>query len=536
MRSSAKPILAVAVYILLWLLLHSVFQYLLDSDATAYLTIAEQAAKGNWQRSVNGLWSPLNGWLLVPFIKMGFQPWMIAKVLNAVVGGVVLLLAYKLIVRFDEKTKIAPYLLWVLPVVLVYYAYYQIFGDLMQVAFALGYFLLLTSKGFFGSWPKIISASILMGIGFYAKAYSLPFFILHFSACLFFAWRQNEISLGRALQSALVAFATIVLLVLPWSFQLQEKYGEFSLTGFAGKLNMSWYINSGKSFKSDIDLIIPPVYDDAVSFWEDPYLTQEGLVSPTTSSHHFKRWVLRVGHTTLTYLLCTMRISIFYLPFLLMGLFALYKRKHKNLKATYILLGIFILPLGYLMMHIETRYIWLSTFLMMAYGAWFIQGKLDASKSKNWMWMLFAISFLIYPIYNGYQMRYKNKELFDLADELNTKGFEGKFVSNPSAEGDLWVVAYLTKTQNYTIEQSRFVNEDLIAEMQGFGVENFLYFKEGKGQLNMQPEIEEGVELILTKESIASAADSIGHFVLEDSLSALPAQWYRLKSGLSPKP
>ena len=70
--------ISLAIYILLWNLAFPYFQYLMDADAVGYLTVADRVANNDWHRSINGLWSPLNSWLLVPFIKKGMDGFTVA--------------------------------------------------------------------------------------------------------------------------------------------------------------------------------------------------------------------------------------------------------------------------------------------------------------------------------------------------------------------------------------------------------------------------------------------------------------------------
>ena len=85
-------VFSLAFYLVLWLVLNPILGYMLDSDCVAYLTLAERFAKGQYFESINGLWSPLNGWMMAPFIKSGFNSWTIAKTMNCFVGAVVLVL------------------------------------------------------------------------------------------------------------------------------------------------------------------------------------------------------------------------------------------------------------------------------------------------------------------------------------------------------------------------------------------------------------------------------------------------------------
>ncbi len=472
--------IALLLYCILWSVVHPLYTYLLDSDATAYLTIAERMARGEYLQSINGLWSPLNCWLMVPFLKLGANAWLVAKGLNAFFAAVLLAQAFYLFKKLKFNSFALRVLTFTLVPILVMYAYYQIFGDVLQLIFALAYVHLFITKDFLLQRKYVLLAAIIMGVGFYAKAYSFIFFGAHFTIIAFIAWRKSTALRKEVLVNYVLGIVTIVAVVLPWSFQLEKKYGAFSLTGHAGKLNMSWYINSGKTFKPEIDLLIPPPYDDSPSFWEDPYVSQGQLSTPLSSGHHFYRWVLRVGHTCIMALKCVTQISLGFILIVLLLLYSFYKRNDIPEPYLSILLALIILPLGYLAMHIETRYIWLSTFLLMPLGMYLINTKVVLEKRPLFI-LLFAFSFLPFLIKDYVQLAGKNKELFEMAEELKANDISGKIATNINDEGSFWVVSYLAGLNNYTIEQSDYSLQELANEMKRYDVKHYIHYPDQGG-------------------------------------------------------
>jgi hypothetical protein len=283
----------------------------------------------------------------------------------------------------------------------------------------------------------------------------------------------------------IVGVACAVLVVLPWTFALHQKYHQWSLTGFAGKLNMSWYINSGKTFKDDIILLIPPTYNDSPSFWEDPYVSQGVLSSPTSSFAHFVKWIARVVHTTLISITCFTEISFFSLAILLIGIFYFFFRQKEKLvedeKYEIILCTIILLPLGYLMMHIETRYIWLNTFLLMIVAVKIVEINMSWLQHKLLYVVTISIvlsSFITFPIIQFEQLKFKNKNLFDFSEELKSHSIKGKFTSNITDAGQLWVVAYLTGSQFYTIEKTDYTLSELKNEIVRYDLDYYFLYTE----------------------------------------------------------
>ncbi len=490
------PLLAsLLLYAILWFVMGPVLGYNLDSDCVAYLTIAKRMANGEYLGSINGLWSPLNSALLAIFIRMGFDAWEMAKILNCIFGAIVLIQSFFLFRFFAVKRNFLWLLLPSLAVAMVQFVYFQMFGDILQLIFVLFYLFVVLVKREEGiGIGQGIFGGIIMGLAFYAKAYSFFFFVMHFMATLFWFVYQQRMLWRKAMVVYLVGICAAIAIIVPWTIALHQKYHVWSLNGFAGKLNMSWYINSGKSFHSSIKLLIPPTYSDSPSFWEDPYLTQGPLDGPFTSTHHFVKWVMRVVHTLIVCIFCFQEISFLGLALCLIALFYyfFYHKKrgatNQHFQAQLLIITIFVLPLGYVMMHIETRYIWLNVPLLMLLGALILQEEAFAISSKfvrQCLQLIVAFSFLIFPIYQMENLKYKNKDLFETAERLNADSIRGRFTSNTNDAGRMWVIAYLTGSTYYTIEKSEYSPAELRSEMKRYQVK-YYFFESGNGS----PEIE----------------------------------------------
>ena len=59
-------------------------------DGLNYIAIAELYAAGQWAAAINGYWSPAFSILLAPFVAVGFDGIMAIKLLNILIGFVLL--------------------------------------------------------------------------------------------------------------------------------------------------------------------------------------------------------------------------------------------------------------------------------------------------------------------------------------------------------------------------------------------------------------------------------------------------------------
>lgn len=482
------------IYVALWYIIHPILGYMLDSDGVAYLTIARRVAEGDYLRSINGLWSPLNSWLLVPFIQKGYEAFIISKYLNLLIGAILIVQSYLLFKRFSSSFFYISLFSACLAVAMVYFTFFQLYGDLLQIIFVLAYLHILLFK--IKASPMLYSmiCGIIMGLGFYAKAYSFPFFVLHFSVIHFYWYLVGTENKTRIVKNIILGTLTTILVVLPWTLALHKKYDVWSITGLAGKLNMSWNINSAKTFQDSIQLLIPPTYDDSPSFWEDPYLSQGELSNPLSSSTHFIKWGARVVHTVLVYTQCMNEISPFGLAILFIAVWYFFFRNinidEDSSLIHVIILTALLLPVGFLAMHIETRYIWLNVILLMLITIKLLEkSSWKRSVLKNIAVVIVALSFITYPIYAVEQLKYKNKDLFDMAATFREFGIKGRFTSNISEEGRMWVVAYLTHNSYYTIERTEFSEKELLKEMKKYQVDYFvLEINKLTQSLNLSPD------------------------------------------------
>jgi hypothetical protein len=308
------------------------------------------------------------------------------------------------------------------------------------------------------------------------------------------------------LKNIVVAVVVCVLLMLPWSLQLSAKYGGFNFMGNSGKLNMSWYLMSCKEYKDEIKVLIPPTYNDSPSFWEDPSASQAPLHSPFESAQTlFLRWPARIVHTCMVAVQCCSEISFALLGGLLISALV-YLRKQKHQQLNFVLLAALCTPLGYLAMHIETRYIWLTGLCGIIVIARLLEDYLQ-QKYRTMVISVFALSLLLYPIYHMQKLYDTGKRNFELSTQMLNKNIKhAKFMSNVRDAGGMWAAAYLSGNQYYTIDNFNFTAQELSAEILRYGIQ---YYVEDKAFTTA------GFELALPNVTAQLVAESADHKIYQ---------------------
>src|SRR6185312_696097 len=94
------------LYTVAFFILFPYNRFNIDADGIAYIQEARQYVWGNYFTALNGCWSPLISWILIPFLKLGIDPVLCCKYINGVLGAASLFSFYSLTQKFYINSKI----------------------------------------------------------------------------------------------------------------------------------------------------------------------------------------------------------------------------------------------------------------------------------------------------------------------------------------------------------------------------------------------------------------------------------------------
>ncbi len=474
---------AATVYTILFFLLLPLYQYVLDIDAISYIHVAERFAKGEYYYSINGYWSPLISWILVPFIKAGFDPVLSAKYINGLLGLLTLLNSCALIEKFhihDALKRIIPFILAIL---FLSYSFYELCADLLQLFIFIIYLNVLFSKNFIRNNNKIFFAGILGAISYYAKAYNFPFFILHFAIVVFILVKKNYSGniANLFLSKVAIGFVAFFLVTAPYVAVLTHKYGSVRINN-AGKLNTSWFLE--RSISDSRKLVTAPPFSDATSAWDEPTYSQEKYYTPFTSVKHFSRQIKLFISNSIKLSELVNQISIFAMLILVGFLVYLFSKKQQAESAEWLLLLTTLLyPSGYLLIFVEWRYIWLLPITLLIMSSILLSYVLEKNYlSKNFFILIafiFSASFMLQPINEMQDLANNNKDVYEIATIFKQKKIKGNFFLQyksfePYAKAV--VLCYLTDSKIYGPRLLDYNFKELIDAAGKYNINYYLYF------------------------------------------------------------
>ncbi len=475
--------ISILLYLIAFVLLFPCYRYNLDVDATGYINAARQLAAGNIANGINGFWSPLSSWLLVPFIKLGVDPVFACKCINALLGVFSIVVMDSLSAKMMMEEKIRRVLLITVIPILLYYSFFELCADFLLVFLLLNYLNLASSRDFIVSKKKLILCGLIGARSYYAKNYAFYFITIHFALTLLILLKGERKWLSRYFKSLCIFLSVILLLVVPWWIVISNKYGGFT-TGNAGKSNLTWQLLPVKDQQRV--LITPPSYNGGSSNWDDPSYRGKVHVSPFSDKETFLKQLRIIGYNTKELALIWLKFSIFSIILLLIAFYLLWIRGSTfkaNQNHKILLLLIAILPLGYLPLIIQPRYIWATEIGILLLAGICITALYAIGRLSKRILLPLAVilcaSFIYYPISVLWQKRNKGIEENKIATALDQNNIHGKMMSNWRESGlksRTQVICFLNGDQCYGPGTADFSDEEILQAIKDYHIDYYLFY------------------------------------------------------------
>jgi|GEM_PF-341340 len=459
------------------------YQYYLDPDAVAYLTLAKRYAAGQYTVAVNGYWSPWAVWLTAFCIGQNMAPFAAAIFVNAL-AGFGFLWASQLLFRTFNISRTAQYVLqFNLVFFLVYAVFWQSFDDLWACFFLLLVLRLLLHREFLEKPLLWVLTGMLGALAYLSKSYSLPFFVLEILVTGYYLNRSFDRKY-RWLKMAGVTILTMLAFSFPWLYALHEKYGFWS-TGSAGALNLSWYLTGHPYWKEGISILLPPVYPDSPSYWEDPFVVNGALPYFWHTPKLFLLQLIRIGYHFLQLIQSFNELSAFFLLLFLSAIAIVFYppiRQRADRQLVVLCLSMVLFPLGYILINFESRYLWYLLPPGMVIGAILLDKLIEKWQPGKatilLLWLVFAVTFLVQPMLGLKTMYRVGTPEYRQAAQLKAAGVQGSFTSNiPSGPEtqQLLRLAYFSGNPYYTLPFPA-TRQELLQDMRRYKVRYYFHF------------------------------------------------------------
>jgi hypothetical protein len=384
------------------------FKYLIDPDVTSYISVAQKYLKGDYAHAINGHWSPLVSWLAVPLLLLQIRPVLAFMLVSIVVGGVTLVGINLLMhavgirdrIRFLYSVSLSPLIAW--------YALTEGNPDLLSLCVLVYYLYLMMREDFKTNKYRGIVAGLLGAVAYLSKSYNFYFFLLHFTCFNFLYWRSSRDTSQR--RTVMInAFSGVLVFFLIsgiWIGLLTNKYHTLTVST-AGDYNFS-YIRPGSPGQAvDAGGLMPPPNRTAFSAWEDPTYIEKVTWSPFQSKRDFYYFIEHTARNAATYLLYIKRKPVVFFTIVAFIVLLIPLRvKFLDNKPFYLFLTTLLQPIGYLLLYVEERYVWIDIVIFYILSAFIIDlmwRKMDVIKIRKVVFVSIICGYMaIWPIASFY--------------------------------------------------------------------------------------------------------------------------------------
>ncbi|MHB1305669.1 MAG: hypothetical protein ACYC23_01150 [Limisphaerales bacterium] len=278
-------ILGVQVLLLAWAAVAN--RHLLNTDAVAYLRLAEYYANGSLDLAVSGYWGPLLSWLVAGMMSLGVPALIAARVVMAASALGFAGACHFLLSRLNIPGGLVRGGTALAALATVPWSVAQISPDLLQgalVLMALG--CVLSSR-----WPTspqlAVASGFWWGLAYLGKAIALPWGAATMVTVAAIRWFRIPAARRTVGVNGALALGSLLVVVLPWVVVLTLKYGwpTFSTSAriahaIAGPSDADRYHPFARTFHQ------PAV--GRVTAWEDPSLMPYRHWSPWEGGEAFR--------------------------------------------------------------------------------------------------------------------------------------------------------------------------------------------------------------------------------------------------------
>lgn len=208
----------------------------IDNDGVSYLRLAGYYAQGHLAQAINGYWSPLLPWLMALLIKIGVGPMAAARAVILAAGCALTIGGFLLFGRLGLSRLPQLAATACVAAMAVANSVRTLSPDLLVTAIFTFYFWLSLDPDLLKRRGRAFKCGLVAGVGYLAKTYALPFFVLHFSVVVLLQARLKGDSSTRQVLGAIgLGVAGAALLALPWAATISVKYGRPTV-GMAGAI------------------------------------------------------------------------------------------------------------------------------------------------------------------------------------------------------------------------------------------------------------------------------------------------------------
>ncbi len=466
------------------LLVHN-YLFILNTDGISYIHIAQNYVNDRFFYAVNGYWSPMYSWLLIPFLMIWqgkLEILFSIKLLNLLIGCLTFLGVYLIIdkLNFNIKLKIAT--LIILIPNLLFFAFYKTTPDLLVLTLLIFYLNILLNSEYLHNLRMGVLAGFFGAIAFLSKSYVFFFFLVHFAVVNIDYWLKYKENRKIITKNCILGLLVFLCISGVWVGLISVKYDKFTI-GTSGTYNYDVFGPERQGHPTYYEGLMSPYDQYATSVWDDPSYTEVQNWSPFSSYNNFYYQLQMVYNNMLETFKIIESFSILSIFIIILAIFLLYKssnQTYKN-KLRLFLLTVFIYSVGYCFIFVEARYLWFIDILLIVLGLFITKILIEECVFNKAfsviLILLLSWSFILYPVFGLYDVSGDGIEIYNLAENLNKYDIQGTNIAASSADWrDSLILSYYLDTKYYGLTKLNSSEKEISEELHKNNIEYYIWW------------------------------------------------------------
>jgi len=441
-KDKQNLILVLLLYLFFSAILFSNFKYIINSDGIAYISIAKSYLSGNIHQAINGYWSPLYSWLLMPFIAIwpgNLENVISTKILAIIIGLFTLIGIYLILNLLKFSNLLKTIILLALIPFMLYFTFNYITPDLLVVCILLYYLNFLMDDKYRKSKYMGLITGLWGALAFLSKSYVFFFFLIHFILTNLYYIKKFPMDGSTIKKNLLLGLSVFLIISGIWAGVISEKYGVVTI-GTTGSYN---YALVGPESDGHLMLyqgLISPPNEFSVSSWEDPSYYQVKKWNPLESKSNFIHQIKVLLNNIWQMILISLYLLFVPLFIISLALFLLLRSKRTSVKNNiiFILGSIILYTSGYIFIWVEDRYLWFILILTFILGFYILNILYDDNFIKKNLYkslfVILVISLAFFPLLSLSNYAGASSGFYETSVDLRSHGINGKIASNAKWE------------------------------------------------------------------------------------------------------
>ncbi|KAF5078616.1 hypothetical protein DSECCO2_138960 [anaerobic digester metagenome] len=444
--------------------------------------------RGDWENAINGCWSPLFSWLLIPFllfVKTPLYASFVARTISLIAGFFILIgvddLSKKLGIERIFKLLI---LFTSIPITLSF-AFGDITPDLLVTCLVIYYLIIIFDPNYSNKLSNGFFCGIIGATAYLAKSYAFAFFIVHFILFnLIYYFKENsKVRKKNVMKNFFLGISIFFVISGVWIGTISDKYGELNL-GTAVEYNHDLVGPESQGHPMHYQGLLKPSNKNAVSAWEDPSYLKMEKWSPFQSEYYFKHQINVILESCVTIIKYFEYFSVFSLLIIVFSMIfitrSVFKDSRNNL--IFLLVTLVIYCGGYTFVTVELRYVFLACILLIIMAFYMVNNlhnlKIVNMKLVNVLLILLMLSFVLIPAVDLFQCANIGEANYKLSQSLATDyGVHGNVASNGAWEITLNMV-YYSDCKYYGKTKKTNSSNDLKCELNDNSIDYYFVWKD----------------------------------------------------------